>query len=50
VGLQIDKNAAYANTFKKPQMEEAIPDAWELQQVKYFNTIIQQDHQFIKPG
>jgi transposase-like protein len=46
--ITIDKNAAYPNAFKELQAEEAIPEACELRQVKYLNTIVEQDHCFIK--
>jgi len=44
----VDKNAAYPKAFKELKAEGAIADSCELRQVKYLNTIVEQDHRFIK--
>ena len=46
--ITVDKNAAYPKAFNQLQGEGAIPDCYELRQVKYLNTIVEQDHRFIK--
>ncbi len=46
--ITVDKNAAYPKAFKELKEEGAIPQACELRQVKYLNTIVEQDHRFIK--
>ena len=46
--ITVDKNAAYPKAFHELQAEGAIPDSCELRQVKYLNTIVEQDHRFIK--
>jgi transposase, IS6 family len=46
--ITVDKNAAYPKAFKELQAEEAMLEACELRQVKYLNTIVEQDHRFIK--
>jgi transposase-like protein len=47
-GINVDKNAAYPKAFKELKDEGALPDSCELRQVKYLNTIVEQDHRFIK--
>ena len=46
--MTVDKNAAYPKAFKELKEEGAIPQACELRQVKYLNTIVEQDHRCIK--
>jgi transposase, IS6 family len=46
--ITVDKNAVYPKAFKELKEEGAIRQASELQQVKYLNNIVKQDHQFIK--
>jgi IS6 family transposase len=46
--ITVDKNAAYPKAFKELKEEGAIPDRCELRQVKYLNTMVEQDHRFIK--
>ncbi len=46
--ITVDKNAAYPKAFNELQAEGAIADSCELRQVKYLNTIVEQDHRFIK--
>src|ERR1700730_5850300 len=44
--INVDKNAAYPKAFKELKDEGALPDSCELRQVKYLNTIVEQDHRF----
>ena len=46
--INVDKNAANPNAFKELKEEGDIPENCELRQVKYLNTIVEQDHGFIK--
>jgi transposase-like protein len=46
--VTVDKNAAYPKALKELKAEGTIPEACELRQVKYLNTIVEQDHRFIK--
>jgi IS6 family transposase len=46
--ITVDKNAAYPKAFKELKSEELMPDAYELRQSKYLNTLIEQDHRFIE--
>src|SRR5260370_37769127 len=46
--ITVDKNAAYPKSFKELKSEELMPDACELRQSKYLNTLIEQDHRFIE--
>ncbi len=52
--ITVDKNAAYPKAFNELKAEEHISNDWELRQVKYLNTLIEQDHRFItrltRPG
>jgi transposase, IS6 family len=46
--ITVDKNAAYPKAFKELKEEGDVPDNCKLRQVKYLNTIVEQDHRFIK--
>ncbi len=46
--INVDKNAAYPKAFNELKDEEALADSCELRQVKYLNTIVEQDHRFLK--
>jgi transposase, IS6 family len=46
--ITVDKNAAYPKAISELKAEGAIADSCELRQVKYLNTIVEQDHRFIK--
>jgi transposase, IS6 family len=46
--INVDKNAAYPKAFAELKREERLPETCELRQVKYLNTIVEQDHRFIK--
>src|SRR5207244_92178 len=46
--ITVDKNAAYAKAFQELKEEGDVPDNWKLRQVNYLNTIVKQDHRFIK--
>lgn len=43
-----DKNAAYPKALKELKAADTVPDVCELRQVKYLNTIVEQEHRFIK--
>ena len=42
--ITVDKNAAYPKAFHELQAEGAIADSCDLRQIKYLNTIVEQDH------
>ena len=44
----LDKNAAYPKAIADLKAAGVLPEHVELRQVKYLNTLIEQDHQFIK--
>ncbi len=46
--INVDKNAAYPKAEALLKAEGLIPLNCELRQVKYLNTLIEQDHRFIK--
>ena len=46
--ITVDKNAVYPKAFKGLKAERLMPNACELQQSKYLNNLIVQDHRFIK--
>ena len=46
--ITVDKNAAYPKAFKELKAEGIMPDPCALKQSKYLNTLIEQDHRFIK--
>jgi transposase, IS6 family len=46
--ITVDKNTAYPKAFKELKAERAMPDSCELRQSKYLNTLVEQDHRFIK--
>ena len=52
--INVDKNAAYPKAFAELKAQGYIPENCELRQVKYLNTIVEQDHRFnkrlTKPG
>jgi transposase, IS6 family len=46
--ISVDKNAAYPEAFTTSQMDKVLPHDCKLRRVKYLNSIIEQDHRFIK--
>jgi IS6 family transposase len=46
--INVDKNAAYPKALGELKAEGIVPKSCELRQVKYLNTIVEQDHRFIK--
>jgi IS6 family transposase len=46
--ITVDKNAAYPKAFHELKVEGAIPASSALQQSKYLNNLIEQDHRLIK--
>ncbi len=46
--INVDKNAAYPKAIAELKTAGALPELVELRQVKYLNTMIEQDHRFIK--
>ncbi len=46
--INVDKNAAYPKAFNELKAEGLIPAGCELRQVKDLNTLIEQDHRFVK--
>jgi transposase-like protein len=46
--ITVDKNAAYPKAFHELKVEGAIPTSSTLRQSRYLNTLIEQDHRFIK--
>jgi transposase, IS6 family len=46
--INVDKNAAYPKAIADPKAAGILPESVELRQVKYLNTLIEQDHRFIK--
>jgi len=44
----LDKNAAYPKAFNALKAAGHLPESGELRQVKSLNTLIEQDHRFIK--
>src|SRR5438552_930980 len=46
--ITVDKNAAYPKAFNELKAEGTVPEGSELQQIKYLNNIVEQDHRFIK--
>jgi transposase, IS6 family len=46
--ITVAKNAASPKAFNELQAEGAIADSCDLRQVTYLNTILEQDHRFIK--
>ena len=46
--ITVDTNAAYPRAISELKAEGAIAERCELRQVKYLNTIVEQDHRFIK--
>lgn len=46
--INVDKNAAYPKAFAELKAERHLSEHCELRQVKYLNTLIEQDHRFIK--
>ncbi len=47
--INVDKNAAYPKAIAELKAAGALPDHVELRQVKYLNSLIEQDHRFIQP-
>ncbi len=52
--ITMDKNAAYPKAIRELKATGELPESSELRQIKYLNTIAEQDHRFlkrlIKPG
>jgi transposase, IS6 family len=46
--INIDKNAAYPKAMADLNVDGILPESVELRQVKYLNTLIEQNHRFIK--
>lgn len=46
--ISVDKNAACPEAFTSSQNERVLPHDCKLRRVKYLNSIIEQDHRFIK--
>ena len=46
--IHVDKNAAYPKAIAELKASGMLPQKGELRQVKYLNTLIEQDHRFIK--
>jgi transposase, IS6 family len=46
--ITVDKNAAYPKAMAELKAAGMLPEQVELRQVKYLNTLIEQDHRFIK--
>jgi IS6 family transposase len=46
--ITVNKNAVYPTAFKELKEERNLPQDYELWLVKYLNTIVEQDHRFIK--
>jgi transposase, IS6 family len=46
--ITVDKNAAHPKALKELKAEGILPQDGELRRVKYLNTIVEQDHRFIK--
>ena len=46
--INVDKNAAYPKAMAALKASGTLPESVDLRQVKYLNTIVEQDHRFIK--
>ena len=46
--MNVDTNAAYPKALGELKAEGIVPESCELRQVKDLNTIVEQDHRFIK--
>src|SRR5450631_2782269 len=46
--INVDKNAAYPKAIADLKAAGTLPEQVELRQVKYLNTLVEQDHRFIK--
>src|SRR5450432_2715688 len=46
--INVDKNAAYPKAIAELKIAGVLPQHMELRHVKYLNTLIEQDHRFIK--
>jgi IS6 family transposase len=46
--ISVDKNAAYPEAFSTSQEERVVPQDCKLRRVKYLNSVIEQDHRFVK--
>ena len=46
--ITVDKNAAYPKAIANLKAAEILPQHVELRQVNYLNTLIEQDHRFMK--
>lgn len=46
--ISVDKNATYLEAFSTSQEERVVPKDCKLRRVKYLNSVIEQDHRFVK--
>src|SRR6266576_3807394 len=46
--ITVDKNAAYPKAIRELKATGELPESSELRQIKYLNTIAEQDHRFLK--
>jgi transposase, IS6 family len=46
--ISVDKNAAYPEAFSTSQAGRIVPKDCHLRRVKYLNSVIEQDHRFIR--
>ena len=46
--ITVEKNAAYPPAVQGLKQAEALPQGCELRQSKYVNSIVEQDHRFLK--
>lgn len=46
--ITVDKHAAYPKAFKELKAEGALSESCERRPIKYLNTLVEQDHPFIK--
>ena len=46
--ITVDKNPAYPIAIEQLKKEKSIPDGMQIRQQTYLNTIVEQDHRFIK--
>jgi transposase, IS6 family len=46
--INVDKNAAYPKSFRELKADGVLLEGCELRQVKFLNTLVEQDHRFLK--
>jgi transposase, IS6 family len=46
--INVDKNAAYPKAIAELKTSGVLPSSVQLRQVKYLNTMVEQDHRFLK--